>query len=98
MKQTITINGTAYPFRLTIGAMVDYKRMTGEDFSQFRGDDMEKLGIIIYCAIRSACRADGVPFPQLNGDELLDHIDMQQAADLLGMDGKQEGGDGEKKG
>ena len=56
MKQTITINGTAYPFRLTIGAMVDYKRMTGEDFSQFRGDDMEKLGIIIYCAIRSACR------------------------------------------
>ena len=44
----IKLQDKEYPVRLTIGAMVQYKRDTGEDFSQFKGDDMEKLGCIIF--------------------------------------------------
>lgn len=80
----ININGKRYPFRLTIGAMVAYKRDTGEDFSAFRGDDMEKLGAIIFHAVRSACRTEAVPFPFREKEEMLDYIDMQEAAALLG--------------
>lgn len=82
----ITINGKEYPFRLTVGAMVAYKHDTGEDFSQFKGDDMEKLGTIIYHGVRSACKADGIVLPCDTKEDLLDYIDMQEAAVLLASD------------
>ena len=82
----ITINGKEYPFRLTVGAMVAYKHDTGEDFSQFKGDDMEKLGSIIYHGVRSACKADGIVLPCETKEDLLDYIDMQEAASLLADD------------
>ena len=81
----ITINGKEYPFRLTIGAMVQYKGLTDEDFSQFKGDDMLKLGTIIFCGLESACRAEGVHFPFEDVYALMDYIDVQEAAALLGM-------------
>ena len=56
----VKINGKDYPFRLTIGAMVAYKRDTGEDFSKFNGEDMEKMLHIIFYGIKSACKADSV--------------------------------------
>lgn len=80
----ITIQGKRFPFRLTIGAMVRYKQITGKDFSEFKGD-MEELGMIIQCGIRSACKAEGVEAPQLNTDELLDYIDLEEAMELLGL-------------
>ena len=39
----VAIKGKSYPFRLTVGAMVAYKRDIGEDFSKFNGEDMEKM-------------------------------------------------------
>ena len=81
----IMIQGTQYPFRLTIGAMMRYKELTGEDFSQFKGDDMQKVAVIIQCGIRSACRAEGVPVPQVSLEELMDYIDLEQVADLLSL-------------
>lgn len=80
----ITIQGKRFPFRLTIGAMVRYKQITGKDFSEFKGD-MEELGTIIQCGIRSACKAEGVEAPQLKTDELMDYIDLEEAMELLGL-------------
>ena len=92
----IKIQGREYPFCLTIGAMVAYKRETGEDFSQFKGDDMEKLGIIIYHGVKSACKIDNVPFPFHSADEIIDYIDMTDAAKLLDGDSAKDT-DSEKK-
>ncbi|HBK29044.1 MAG TPA: hypothetical protein DDZ04_04365 [Parabacteroides sp.] len=92
----LTIQGTKYPFRLTIGAMVAYKRETGEDFSKFSGEDMEKLGVIIYHGTKSACKADGIDFPFKSADEIIDYVDMQEAAALLGGDAEAQA-DSEKK-
>lgn len=92
----ITINGKEYPFRLTVGAMVAYKHDTGEDFSEFKGNDMEKLGTIIYHGVRSACKADGIVLPCETKEDLLDYIDMKEAAALLG--GEQEDSVGEPDG
>ncbi len=83
-NKQITINGIVYPFRLTIGAMVRYKQITGRDFSEFKGD-MEGLGVIIQCGIQSACKAEGVPAPPFEGDGLLDYIGLDEATDLLGL-------------
>lgn len=80
----ITIQGKQYPFRLTIGAMVRYKHDTGEDFSEFKGNDMEKLGMIVYHGTRSACRAEGIDFPFEKKEDMLDYIDVQEAVAVLG--------------
>lgn len=94
----ITIKGREYPFRITIGAMVAYKRETGEDISSFKGDDMEKLGLLVFYSLRSACRACSIDFPFASADDILDYIDMQEAAALLDLEmGSSAGGESEKK-
>ncbi len=93
----IKINGKTYPARMTIGAMIAYKRDMGEDFTQFKGDDMEKLGCIVYHAIRTACKADGLAFPFDKPEDLLDCIELEQAAEVLGFKAAEENGaDGAK--
>lgn len=92
----INIKGKEYPVRLTIGAMVAYKRDTGEDFTQFRGDDMEKLGCILFHSARVACKIDGIDFPFQSADEMLDFVDVEQASLALGMTSEPTKGDPKK--
>lgn len=92
----VEINGVGYPFRLTIGAMVAYKRDTGEDFSKFNGEDMEKMLHIIFHGIRSACKADSVEFPYQSPEEIADFIDMERITDLFDAQGV-DADDGSKK-
>ena len=92
----VAIKGKSYPFRLTIGAMVAYKRDIGEDFSKFNGEDMEKMLHIIFYGIRSACKADSIEFPYQSPEEIADFIDMERIADLFDAKGVDED-DGSKK-
>lgn len=94
----ITIKGVEYPFRITIGAMVAYKRETGEDITSFDGHDMEKFGFILFYSLRSASRACSIDFPFASAEELLDYIDMQEAAALMDSEmGSSEVDESEKK-
>lgn len=79
----VTIDGKDYPFRLTVGAMVAYERVTGEDFSKFNGENIEKMLCIIFYGIKSACKADSVEFPYQSPDEIADYIEAREAVDLL---------------
>ncbi|MGM9796552.1 MAG: hypothetical protein ACI3ZY_03040 [Parabacteroides sp.] len=83
----VTIDGKNYPFRLTIGATVDYKRDTGEDFSKFNGEDMEKMLHIIFHGIKSACKTNGVEFPYQSPDDIADYIEVREAIDILASAG-----------
>ena len=92
----VTVKGKSYPFRLTIGAMVAYKKAVGEDFSKFNGEDMEKMLHIIFHGIKSACKADGIEFPYQSPEEIADYIDMERITDLFDAKGVDED-DGSKK-
>ena len=92
----VTIKGKSYPFRLTIGAMVAYKKAVGEDFSKFNGEDMEKMLHIIFHGIKSTCKADGIEFPYQSPEEIADYIDMERITDLFDAKGVDED-DGSKK-
>lgn len=59
----IQIKGVEYPCRVTMGAMLRYKRESGEDISKLKDDNMEGLVLFLWCCIKSACNADGVDFP-----------------------------------
>ncbi len=45
-----------------MGAMVRFKKETGRDVSSIKDGDISDLAVLLWCAVASACNADGVPF------------------------------------
>ena len=74
MKE-ITIYGKKLPIRMTMGAILRFKRMTGKDMEEI-GNDVTLVVTFMYCCVASACNADGV---ELN-------MDLDKFADGIGMD------------
>lgn len=87
----LTVGGKEYPCRVTMGAMVRFKRATGKDVSQLNQSDISELVQFIYCCVQSACKADDVAFD----------VDFDTFADLLEPDSLNsfyaQVGDAEKK-
>lgn len=55
--------GRELPARSTMGALVMFKDMAGFDISQgIKNLDAVTLAMLLYCCIKSACRADGIEF------------------------------------
>ena len=72
----VTFNGQAYPIKLTMGAIIDFKHLTGKDPSKIAADDVEGLTVLCYCCLCSATRAAGREFP----------FSFQQFADACSID------------
>lgn len=70
----ITVYGKEYPMRMTMGAMLRFKRETDCDVSQI-GTDVSLMIVFLFCCVASACNADGVDFD----------LDVDKFADGLGM-------------
>lgn len=80
---TIKINGENYPCRLTMGALLAYKRKTGQDVGNLNADDIESILLLLGCCLESTCRAEGKQLPEgFNADVLADFINMEDAAEL----------------
>lgn len=73
MKTNILIQGQAFPCRVTMGAMLRFKRLTGKDVSALNDGDIEDLLTLLYCCVVSACKADGKDFS----------MDLESFADAL---------------
>ena len=69
----VRINGKVYPCRMTMGAMLRYRRLTGKEVSEMEGGSVSELATLLYCCTASACSADGVEFG-LELDEFCDLI------------------------
>ena len=77
MKVKITIGGKEYPCRVTMGALLRFKRATGHDVSTLNDGDVEELLTLLWLCVVSACKADGVEFG-LTLDEFADSLDAQE--------------------
>ncbi len=73
---TISIGEKDLPCRVTMGAMVRFKRSAGYDISQLDSSNLEDLLVFIWCCVLSACNADGVEFD----------MDFETFADKLNAD------------
>lgn len=71
----VTIQGIKYPMRLTMGAMLRFKRETGKEVSEI-GNDLSLLITLMWCCVQSASAADDVEFD----------MPLMRFADLIGMD------------
>lgn len=74
MMRTINVGGRELPCRVTMGAMLRFKRETGRDVSGMSSDDVSDLVTFMWCCVVSACRADGVEM-DLTLDEFADRLD-----------------------
>lgn len=92
--KAINLNGKSYPFRVTMGAMVRFKRVTGRDVSTIGERDVSDLCLFVWCCIQSACSADGVEFGY-SFEEFADRLDAESLSDLLGL--LTDASDGKKK-
>lgn len=79
-KMFINVGGRSLPMRVTMGAMLRFKRATGHDVKNLRSDDIEEVITFIWCCVVSACKADGLP----------DIPDLETFADAIGPDDLQE--------
>lgn len=84
---TIQVGDRSYPFRMTLGAMLRFKRATGKDLAREELDagDLEEIAQLLYACLASASVADKVPF-DLSFEEFCDNLsaeDMVTMQDLL---------------
>jgi hypothetical protein len=63
MKKVL-YKGRELPCRVTMGAMVRFKRESGRDVSTIQNGDISDLILFFWCCIKSACNADGVAFDE----------------------------------
>lgn len=70
---TITIDGKDYPCRVTMGAMLRFKRETGREVTTVKNDELSLLAVWLWCCIASASKHDGVAF-DLSVDDFADSV------------------------
>jgi hypothetical protein len=58
----VCIRGKQYPFRLTMGAMLLFKRETGREVTELQQSDLSDVVMLLWCCVRSSSRADGIDF------------------------------------
>ena len=77
MKIEITIDGKKYPCRGTMGALIRYKKETGEEVSDIVMTDLAKMCTYLWACVSSASAADGIEF-NMTPMEFADSIEPQQ--------------------
>lgn len=102
-KQTIRINGIEYPSRMTMGAMMEFRRLTGKEVTEMQGTDLSLALTLLYCCVLSASRADGITLPFNSAVEMADFMDAndfaawQNGQFTTGTSGQEEGESGDVK-
>ena len=70
----VKIGNASYPCRMTMGAMLRFKRITGHELAEMPDGSVSEMVILLYCCTASASNADGVPF-EMDCETFCDRID-----------------------
>ncbi|MCM1369829.1 MAG: hypothetical protein NC204_05590 [Candidatus Amulumruptor caecigallinarius] len=75
------LNGEPLPARISMGALRRFKNETGKDLvKDLKGEpDGVEMAILLWCAIKSGCRAEGREF-DMDADTLLDQVTADEVA------------------
>lgn len=76
-KIEIILNGKAYPCAPTMGAMVRYRDLRGQEVNQI-GDSLSEMCAYLYCCVVSACKREGVDFDK----DFMDFADSVDADEI----------------
>lgn len=76
----ITIADETYPVRLTMGAIREYKNLTGKELDQVQG--ISEIGECLYACVVSTCRQQKREFA-LSLDEFTDNLEVATATEVF---------------
>lgn len=79
----IKIKGQEYPCRVTMGAMVRFKRESGKDIREVNLADVDLMLMFVWCCVKSACNADGVEF-DIAFDRFVDMLEPEDFTEFFG--------------
>lgn len=79
----IRIKGQEYPCRVTMGAMVRFKRESGKDIREVDQTDVDQMLMFVWCCVKSACNADGVDF-DIAFDKFVDMLEPEDFTEFFG--------------
>lgn len=84
MKRAINIQvgEKTYPFRMTLGAMLRFKRLTGKEATELNQDSVEEVASLLYACLASASAADKIPF-SLTFDEFADLLSTEDMENMM---------------
>ena len=88
----VTIDGTSYPCRMTMGAMLRFRRETGREVSDIKEGSISDVAVLIWCCVASACKADGVPF-SMSLEDFCDNVspeDMDAMSSAISEEKKED--------
>lgn len=69
---SLIIQGQSYPLVITMGAFLEFKRLTGREASQITSDDLSDTITFIYCVARSSARREGYEWPYDSPEAMAD--------------------------
>lgn len=73
----VTINGVSYPCRMTMGAMLRFKRQTGREVTEVSMDSLSDLAVLLWCCVVSSCNADKIEF-NYSLEDFCDNISQEE--------------------
>ena len=79
----ITIKGKDYPCRITMGAMLRFKRETGHEASELSSGDISEMAVFLWCCVTAACNADGVDFG-MDVETFADSLEVDEMSRIFG--------------
>ncbi|MDE5567138.1 MAG: hypothetical protein K2J12_01725 [Muribaculaceae bacterium] len=63
MKEiTINVDGQKFPCCPTMGAMLRFKKETGREVTEMKGDSLTDICTYLWCCVKSASSAEGKQF------------------------------------
>ena len=92
----IVYKGRELPCRMTMGAMVRFRKETGRDVSGMKAGDITDLIVLLWCCIKSACNADGETFDE-SFEMFSDSLDADVLQEFIqGLAAQADGGEQKK--
>lgn len=92
----VTIHGAKYPLRMSMGAMLRFKNLTGKEINDVDMTALSELATVFYCCVASACKAEGRPF-DFSLEEFCDNITLDEMNAMSAIFEGSEVNEGEKK-
>lgn len=80
----IVIDGRELPVCLTMGAMVRYKELSGEDVSAIRDNDVTKVCMFFWCCVVSACKREAIDF-NMSFIDFADRVTVDMMSDFTSI-------------
>lgn len=62
VQRTITLRGITYPLTVTMGAFLEFKRLTGKDVSEADLTQLSSVTELLYCIVKVNAMTQKLPF------------------------------------